>query len=383
MAGLYIHIPYCIRKCAYCDFVSVPTECGVPEAYFRALLKEIDSVDEVLRAEPIESVFIGGGTPSLLTPKQLAEIVRKFSEVFKLTSEFEFTIECNPGTVNFEKLTAFRNEGVNRLSIGLQSAQDSILKKIGRIHTYSDFLTAIDAVHKAGYSNYNVDVMYGLPEQTPQDLFQTIDAVSCTGATHISAYSLILEEDTPLYRAVNNGDIKLPDADSVADMEDMMREQITSCGYTRYEISNYAKDGYTCKHNRNYWLNGPYIGFGVAAHSAYSWCGEWSRWNNTSSIFEYIGSLSKGKSPVENRQIISRDEEMFETIMLGLRMTEGIRLDTFFKRYGLYAQERYQKAIEQLRIRHWLNEKLYSNGWLALSPNGLDMQNAALLLFME
>lgn len=383
MAGLYIHIPYCIKKCAYCDFVSVPTDNGVPEAYFRALLKEADLYNESIAQTKIDTVFIGGGTPSLLSSKQMEVLIKTLQKRFCFASDLEFTVECNPGTIDFEKLSVYYALGVNRLSIGLQSSSDRLLKMLGRIYAFSDFLTAVDCVHRAGFNNFNVDIMYGLPGQSADDLLESAEAVSDTGATHISAYSLILEENTPLYDDVKNGKVTLPDEDSVADMEEILRKYLHAIGYERYEISNYAKKGFRCLHNINYWKNGEYIGLGPAAHSAFRENGSWMRWNNTNDIRKYIHDLTNGTPSIIDKESIELKEEMFETVMLGLRMTEGFELRSFSDRFGVSALSFYKDAIARLRANGWLNEGLLAQGRLALSERGLDVQNSALMLFME
>lgn len=383
MPGIYIHIPYCIKKCAYCDFVSVPTENGVPEAYFHALLNEIERQAETFQGVQFNTVFVGGGTPSLLSSKQMEALVKSLKHYYNIQSEAEFSVECNPGTVDYLKLSGYRSIGINRLSIGLQSSNNTILKEIGRIHDYSDFARTMDSVHRAGYTNFNVDIMYGLPGETEDDLIHTVNAVYDSGATHLSAYSLILEENTPLHKRVTGGLVLLPSDDRVADVEEKIRQYIVTLGYERYEISNYAKNGYRCLHNINYWENGPYVGFGVAAHSAFRLNGEWKRWNNTSDISEYVSLMKNGNDPIKSCECIEKKEEMFETVMLGLRMTDGFEWNSFKDRFGIAIESIYGKAIDRLIEYGWLNEELLKKGRLALSDKGLDLQNRALLLFMD
>ena len=268
MAGIYLHIPFCVRKCAYCDFVSFP-ESRVPEAYVDALTAEIALVArEGDYPATFDTVFFGGGTPSLLSGEQMRRIMDALCANFDIRSDAERSMEMNPGTVTPEKLNAYRAAGINRLSIGLQSTHDALLQSIGRIHSFAQFQDTYSSAREAGFSNINVDVMHGLPGQTLAQYLDTLKTVCDLGVQHISAYSLILEEHTPLYDRVGSGAVVRPDEDLVADMQDAGIDLLESSGYRRYEISNFALDGFACRHNLNYWRNGEYLGFGVAAHAA-------------------------------------------------------------------------------------------------------------------
>jgi len=381
-AGLYLHIPYCVKKCAYCDFVSVPTGTGVSEAYCSALKKEIELTARQLPERRYETVFFGGGTPSLLSGGQMRGILDTLRRQFYILPDAEISVECNPGTVTEEKLRAYREAGVNRISVGLQSADDMLLRRIGRIHDYAAFCKTIKALHRAGFDNFNVDVMHGLPTQTEAQYLDTLQKAADSGASHISAYSLILEEGTPLHAAVMHGTQQLPDADAVADMQDAGMALLGQFGFHRYEISNFAKPGRECCHNLNYWANGEYVGLGTAAHSAMH-LPVWTRWSNTESISEYEQRLDRGKLPRVWEETPNRAEEMFETIMVGLRTVRGIPLSEFFERFGELLASVYAVPLMYFQKNGWIDADALQNGYLALNRRGMDLQNTILTLFMD
>ena len=378
MPGIYIHIPFCIRKCAYCDFVSF-TDQEPRQAYLSALKKEISLAGQRFMPVVYDTVFIGGGTPSILSANDMAELIEHLNNALRIAPDAEFTIECNPGTVDREKLLTFRLGGVNRISFGLQSSDDSLLRAIGRIHDFAKFKESLALTKEAGFTNANVDLMYGLPGQSEKQYLDTIREVTALEPTHISAYSLILEEGTPLYGQAMAGEIILPKEDEVADMQDKGRALLSSLGYERYEISNYAKPGYACRHNINYWGNGPYLGMGLAAHSAMD-IGGWRRWYNYSSMSDYIGALDKGALPIAEQQSIPQKEEMFECLMLGLRMLKGVDREAFLVRFGQDVCTAYLDAVEALVTLGWAE---VTKAYLRLTNIGLDMENSALLYFLE
>ena len=378
MTGIYVHIPYCVKKCAYCDFCSVPRD-DTAAAYPDALCREIElSRDRLPYEGPVPSVFFGGGTPTALPAEALIRILDTIRRTYDLLPGAEITTECNPGTASYGDFVKLRAAGFNRLSLGLQSADDRLLKAVGRIHTYDQFLTAYRAARDAGFPNINVDLMHGLPGQTPADYLSTLKQVCDLGPEHISAYALILEEGTPLYTQVMAGEIDLPDEDAVADMEDAGMAYLKERGYVRYEVSNFAKPGKECRHNLIYWNDEPYLGFGVAAHSSARGKGEWLRWANTESIPTYLKKLQRSKLPTAETFHVDRREEMFETVMLGLRKVQGIPKKAFLDRFGIPLEKAFPDA--------WLN--VQSNGWwqddlthYALTAQGMDHLNAALCYF--
>lgn len=386
MAGIYIHIPFCVKKCAYCDFVSFENSPYISQ-YVNALQAEMKISAFRLPYRRYDTVFVGGGTPSTLPSGMMRQIIDALKTHFDLANNAEITVECNPGTVDREKLDEYMSCGVNRLSLGLQSASDRLLCEIGRIHVFEDFLKSYEAARQAGFQNINVDVMYGLPKQAVDDLSQTLDTLFMLSPEHVSAYSLILEEGTPLFSRVARGEAALPDEDEAYQMHRFCIEALQKAGYERYEISNYARRSYTgekgywqCQHNLNYWNNGEYLGLGLNAHSAMRMEGSgWTRWNNAETFPSYFSSIEQSVMPAQEKTPISRDEEMFETVMLALRKTEGLSLSSFFERFGEPFEGHYQKAIAALEKIGYLTVK---NGFACLTEAGLDMQNEALMYFM-
>ena len=378
MAGIYVHIPFCIRKCSYCDFVSF-AERGVPEAYVDALVKEIDLVSRGGEyPAAFDTVFFGGGTPSLLSGDQMRRILTTLQNRFPIREGAERSMECNPGTAKQENLEAYCAAGINRLSIGLQSVQDALLKNIGRIHTFDQFLETHRAAKKAGFENINVDVMHGLPGQTQEAYLDTLETVCDLGVQHISAYSLILEEHTPLYARVMSEEVTLPDEDETADMQDAGIDYLERRGYRRYEISNFAREGFICRHNLNYWQNGEYLGFGVAAHAVVR-NKHWTRTANAETLPEYYALLAREKRPLAETIRLLPADEMFESVMLGLRLVRGIDRAAFRARFGVELTEAYPAGMEAIRRRGWVSE---DKGFIALNRKGLDLQNEALQFFM-
>jgi len=378
MAGIYLHIPFCVRKCAYCDFVSF-AEGSVPQSYVDALIAELELVARGgSYPAAFDTVFFGGGTPSLLSGDQMQQIMRALKERFDIRENAEISMECNPGTTTPEKLAVYRAAGINRLSIGLQSTHDALLKSIGRIHTFEQFLSTLKSAREAGFVNINVDLMHGLPNQTVKQYLDSLKTVCDLGVQHISAYSLILEEHTPLFDCVERGEVKPPDEDLVADMQDAGIDLLEQRGYHRYEISNFAQEGFACRHNLNYWHNGEYLGFGVAAHGVVRER-KWTRYANVSTLDEYMRLLSRGKRPLAETIRLAPRDEMFECVMLGFRLIRGIDRAAFLARFGLDIVEAYAYAFEQLRKRGWLLE---AEDRVALNRKGLDFQNEALGFFL-
>ncbi|MBR6108573.1 MAG: radical SAM family heme chaperone HemW [Clostridia bacterium] len=379
MSGLYIHIPFCKRKCRYCDFVSFP-DFASEDIYFVALIAEMRKYAPLMRGRGFGTVFIGGGTPTCLKPGRIAAMLDEARKCFDIAPDAEITSEANPESASEEKLAELFEAGVNRLSIGLQSANDLELARIGRIHSRADFERALAFARRAGFTNINADVMHGLPGQTCESYLNTLRFVTELDIPHISSYALILEEGTPLYGAVKEGREELPDPDETADMEDAGFAFLAENGYGRYEISNFAKPSFECRHNLNYWDNGEYLGIGLNSHSALRLKGEWTRFCNTAVLSEYVSELGEGKLPVRDTRRIERDEEMFESIMLGLRKTEGISRADFEARFGVDPVTHYAPAVSELELDGRLivtEERMYLTG------AGLDFQNEALIKFME
>ncbi|MCI6960498.1 MAG: radical SAM family heme chaperone HemW [Clostridiales bacterium] len=379
MAGIYLHVPFCVKKCAYCDFVSFPEQSRA-DAYFQALYKEIAMAAAECGGKKFDTVFFGGGTPSAVPLEFICAAVERIRAEFDLEIS-EATIECNPGTVDMGKLAAYRKAGFNRISIGVQSFDDGLLRSIGRIHSAKQAEETVKLARSVGFENMNIDLMYGLPGQSEKEYIDSIERGGLLGVDHISAYSLILEEGTPLYDWVNEGRIVLPDDDAVYDMHRAGMERLESLGYKRYEISNYARPGCQCRHNINYWDVGEYIGLGLNSSSALrSKSGELIRFKNCESIDNYISEINCGRLPRENVESIGRENEMFEWIMLGLRKIEGVELRRFNARFGADVCEVYREAVNKLENMGWLT---VDQRFMRLTDRGLDMQNSALMEFMQ
>ena len=335
---LYVHIPFCVRKCQYCDFLSGPSDEETKDRYIEALLKEIRTAEHTEDYE-IVSVFIGGGTPSALKAEAIASIMRTLQEQFFFCEDAEVTIEANPGTVDLEKLTIYRNVGINRLSLGLQSTDAEELKLLGRIHSYEEFLKSYEWAREAGFSNINIDLMFAIPGQTGEAWRQHLYQVAELNPEHISAYSLIIEEGTPF--AEQNLD--LPDEDTEYQMYEDTAEILGTYGYQQYEISNYAKPGYMCRHNAGYWQRREYLGFGLGASSLY----RGMRFLNTRRMQEY---LKESRNPDQIRQdvtVLSRNERIEEFMFLGLRMTEGISEKKFEENFDVRLMDVYGDILQK------------------------------------
>ena len=335
---LYVHIPFCVRKCQYCDFLSGPSDEETKDRYIEALLKEIRAAEHTEDYE-IVSVFIGGGTPSALKAEAIASIMRTLQEKFFFCEDAEVTIEANPGTVDPEKLTIYRNVGINRLSLGLQSTDAEELKLLGRIHSYEEFLKSYEWAREAGFSNINIDLMFAIPGQTGEAWRQHLYQAAELNPEHISAYSLIIEEGTPF--AEQNLD--LPDEDTEYQMYEDTAEILERYGYRQYEISNYAKQGYMCRHNAGYWQRREYLGFGLGASSLY----RGMRFSNTRRMQEY---LKESRNPDQIRKdvtVLSRNERIEEFMFLGLRMTEGISEKKFEENFDVRLMDVYGDILQK------------------------------------
>lgn len=342
MLALYVHVPFCRSKCAYCDFFSVPV-LSQTKAYVAALIKEVDLRGR-LWGSKLNTFYFGGGTPSCLEPELLAAVLNECGRFFSWDSSTEFTLEANPGTVDRQYLEYIRSLGVNRLSIGLQAAQDNHLRRIGRGHSVADFTRALKDARAAGFTNISVDAIYGLPEQTCEDYRETLDFITSSGAEHVSVYALQVEVNTPFYELRSQGKLAVPDDDAVADMMLMGREYLTGQGYSQYEISNYARPGFESRHNITYWKNQEYLGLGP---SAASYIGG-RRFVNVADLDSYANALANDRLPVASCECLDRERGMAETIILGLRLlSEGVNRQSFNDRYDIDPVVHYQKIIDK------------------------------------
>ena len=361
--GIYVHIPFCMQKCYYCDFTSYPNKLSKQEDYVQALKDEIKERSKKIK-NYIDTIYIGGGTPSIIDSNKIAEILECIRSNYKVKKNAEITIEVNPGTVTKEKLQAYKDFGVNRLSIGLQSTKDNLLKEIGRIHKYEDFLNTYEMATEIGFKNINVDLMIGLPEQTLQDVEDSLREIRYLKPKHISVYSLILEENTKLEVLVNLGKLDLPDEDVERQMYWKVKEVLEKNGYEHYEISNFAKRGYKSKHNYNCWKQHSYLGFGVSAHSYYNNI----RYSNTNSLEEYLQNPDNKK--LEEKQTI--EDAKKEYMLLGLRTIEGVSISDFKQKYVDNPLYLFKDELNKL-VKEELIEIDLDN--IKLTNKGLDFAN--------
>ena len=351
--GIYIHIPFCRKKCYYCDFPSFAGCEALMEPYGTALSMEIDENSLLLeQLGPVDTVYIGGGTPTALPLGVLARLIGKLRRTVPIKSDAEITIEANPGTVDEEYLHALLECGVNRLSMGVQSFNDTILRAIGRIHTAEQAVRAVEMAKSAGFKNLSLDLMYGLPGQGLEDLKISVETALELTPQHISIYGLQVEDGTLFARQQEKGELKLPVDDIVEAMYDYMTEYLPDRGYVRYEISNFALPGYESRHNMGYWTDVPYLGMGAAAHS---YMGD-SRWNNVSSVEKYIKSVETGLPYRENEELLDRETEMEEFCFLALRMSAGIDKRAFQRKFDCPIDSVYNEAIEKMKARKLLEE---------------------------
>lgn len=367
MQGLYVHIPFCVRKCRYCDFISFCGMADVHGDYIDVLGREMAQY----AGSAIDTVFIGGGTPTVLEPAHLEKLLGLIGENFCLQPDTEFTIEANPKTLTKEKLAILRAGGVNRLSIGVQSFCDEELKMLGRIHSARDAYNTVQMAQDAGFSNINLDLMSALPEQTPEKFRYSLGQAVGLAPTHISCYSLILEEGTPLAKAYAAGEFRIPDEDTDRAMYELACAYLQEHGFGQYEISNFAKPGFACRHNLKYWECQPYIGIGVAAHG---FDGALRR-ANTESLTEYLAGHGIGR--IEDRLTV--EDQMSEFMILGLRKIEGVSETEFFKRFQTSVDDVFGKTIQKFTAGGFLCRE---GGRVFLSRTGISVSNGVMCEFI-
>lgn len=368
--GLYIHVPFCVRKCRYCDFISYPYSGEAAGIYLDALFKEIELYGGALteREKTLASIFIGGGTPTCLPVEKLTLMLEKVRQHFHCLPACEITVEANPGTVDRRYLTRLRASGVNRLSLGAQAFQDRTLSVLGRVHTAAAAAGAVHAAREAGFANLNLDLIFGVPGQTAADWSDSLRQAVDLGPEHVAVYGLQLESGTPLEQAVSRGWLKPCPESLELDMYRSAIDYLTRHGYVHYEISNFARPGRESVHNLNYWLNRSYLGFGPAAHAYLR--GE--RLANEPSLEAYAGCLARGAWPVAAREAGTEQTEMAETMFLGLRLLQGVALDAFQRRFGRRAEDIYRAEIAYLREAGLVE---VADGHLRLTEKGLPLGN--------
>lgn len=377
---LYLHIPFCVRKCNYCDFFSASGTEEEQAAYVSAMVQEIQSYQELSGEYEVQTIFLGGGTPSLLTPEQIEQIFNAIYHTFSVNENAEITMEMNPGTVDIEKLRAMKAAGVNRLSIGLQSAQNEELKMLGRIHTYEEFLETWKLTEQAGFKNRNIDLMSALPGQTIESYEDTLSKVLALEPEHISAYSLILEEGTVFYDWYEKGKLdrgawKLPSEEEEYAMGELTILRLAEAGMHRYEISNYAKSGKECRHNLGYWDRVEYLGIGAGSSSLIK--GE--RFDHIRDRKAYIEKIRNGESILIDREILSVESQMEEFMYLGLRMMKGVSEEEFEQLYGQPIDNVYGEVLNKWKQTGYLCRE---NGRISLTDKGIDVSNVILADFL-
>lgn len=402
---LYLHIPFCVRKCAYCDFLSFPAEKEIQKQYVNCLIEEIRQFD-LAEDYVVSTIFFGGGTPSVLEGSEIMRIMQAIRERFPdIREDAEITIECNPGTLTEEKLQIYQKAGINRLSLGLQSADQEELKLLGRIHTYNQFKENFYLARRIGFANINVDLMSALPGQSEESWQETLRFVCDLEPEHISAYSLIVEEGTPLYEEYGEmcadlekyGDYAsmpkrlqtryegckcLPDEETDRNMYHHTKTTLAKLGYERYEISNYARPGYACRHNIGYWTGVEYLGLGLGASSLVGG----KRFQVTADLNRYLvftkEELAAGAQYEEIHEL-SRQERMEEFMFLGLRLTGGVRTAEFERRFGVAMEAVYGEVIERLLKEGLLEASVQTDSHICLTEYGLDVSTYALAEFLQ
>ena len=362
--ALYIHIPFCKQKCFYCDFPSYARKDDLMSDYIEALLIELK---EKIKDYEVRSLFIGGGTPSYLNEENLSKLMKGIKNI-NFIEDAEKTIECNPGTVSEEKFNIMKGGGINRLSFGLQTTKNNLLKGIGRIHTFEAFKYNYNLARSVGFNNINIDMMFGLPTQSVKDWTDSLEEVAKLNPEHISAYSLIIEEGTPFYKLYNEDKLKLPSEEEEREMYKKCKNILIENGYHQYEISNYAKEGKECLHNEVYWMCNEYIGVG-ASSSSYI---DGKRIKNIDDLREYIKRIGSGKSIVDEEIINTKNDNIEEFMFMGLRMNCGIEEEEFKRRFHTDVDNVYKDVIEGNINKGLLERK---RGRIYLTDKGIELSN--------
>ncbi|MBQ3597187.1 MAG: radical SAM family heme chaperone HemW [Clostridia bacterium] len=369
MKGIYVHVPFCKSKCTYCDFASFPKEIGKTESYFACLYREMEGRGKQLKNKTFDTVYIGGGTPSVVESKFIVGAIRQIKKQFNLSKNPEITIEINPGTVTEQKIKDYKSVGINRFSIGLQTGYDDQLKRLNRIHTAKDFLICCNMLKG---ENKSADILIGLADQTAEQVKKSIDLAIAGEVNHISMYALTPEVGTPIYTDYLNG--LLPSGDEIAELYDIAREYLSQKGFERYEVSNFCKKGFESKHNLNYWQRGEYIGLGVSASSFI----DDRRFTNTFSIDEYMNAIIYNKAPEISSDIIELEDAKFECIMLGLRTEKGVDKKQFNQEFNCDFDKEYKNAIDK-KGEYLINTPTK----ISINPEYLYVQNDIILEFMK
>jgi oxygen-independent coproporphyrinogen-3 oxidase len=374
--GIYIHIPFCLQNCKYCHFITVPLHQNKIERYQAAVLKEIDlyaaSETDIVS---VDSIYFGGGTPSLLPADYIETILNTCRESFHISSDCEISMEVNPSTIKNEKSRSYKKAGVNRISIGAQSFNNLELKTIGRLHSAGEISESVRILRESGFTNINLDLLLGLPFQTAETWRNTLSVLPALDISHVSVYMLDLDEPCPLSRSVADGSLTVADDDSIADLYLDAIDILGSFGFQQYEISNFARPGYVCRHNLKYWLRKPVIGFGLASHS---FDGQ-SRYANFPDMEEYLLSLGNGRLPVLWRKVVKGKEALEETLFLGLRLNQGIQWSGLKHKYRDERLKKYESLLHKLGFEGLVEWK-ESN--VRLTPSGMLLSNEIFRQFL-
>lgn len=373
--ALYLHVPFCVQKCLYCDFLSMPAEVNVQQQYVSALLRELEYWrGQITGRYVVSSIYLGGGTPTVLSPDWLQQVGDALQR-FPFASQVEFSMEVNPGTLTLDHVLTMQRIGVNRVSLGLQSAQRQELQDLGRIHTYEEFIESYALLTEYGFSNLNIDLMAGIPGQTIETYADTLDQVLALQPKHLSAYSLIIEEGTPFFEMDQRGELQIPSEETDRHMYTLTKERLSAEGYERYEISNYARPGYACRHNLAYWQMEDYLGVGLGAASYL----DGKRFTNERSLQFYLSQ--KKDCHVAESHDLSRQEEMEEFVFLGLRKMSGISLEEYHSRFGVDFYQLYRKVLPNL-FENGLLADTENHGRIYLTDRGIDVSNTVLAQFL-
>ena len=379
--GIYVHVPFCKQKCKYCDFISFQNCENYFDDYFECLKKEITEKANEINSENkeilIDTIYFGGGTPSIVCEKYIEEVLNKIYEYYNVSENAEITVEVNPGTVDKFKLEKYFEIGINRLSIGLQSTDDKLLKMLGRIHTYKEFENTYDLARKIGFKNINVDLMIGLPNQSLENVHDSLEKIVQKNPEHISVYSLIIEENTKMFDLIEKGELELPDEDVERKMYWSVKKFLEENGYIHYEISNFSISGFESKHNANCWNQHEYLGFGIAAHSYFNNI----RYSNIDNLRQYIENW-KNEQSVYNmvfHEHQNKDDMMKEFMMLGLRKIDGVKISEFKEKFVDNPIFVFRNQLNKL-VKEGLIEVLDNN--IRLSDKGLDLANEVWMEFV-
>lgn len=375
MKAAYIHIPFCEHICHYCDFNKVFLQGQPVDDYLNSLKKEMELTLKAAPTDILDSIFVGGGTPTALNERQLETLLTTIHDTLPYDKNTEYTFEANPGDLNKEKFELLHQAGVNRLSFGVQTFNHELLKKIGRTHSPKDVLDSIELAQKIGFSNISIDLIYSLPGQTLQDFKETLETAFSLDLQHFSGYSLIIEPKTVFYNLLRKGRLPLPGEDAEAAMYELLMKEMEDHGYHQYEISNFSKAGYESRHNLTYWNNDEYYGFGAGAHSYV----EGERRSNFGPLKKYMDPLQEGKLPLFDVHRPTETEKMEEELFLGLRKNEGVSIERFITRYGKNPYDLFAKEVAELRERGLI---ITEKKWLKLTAKGRLLGNEVFQSFL-